>query len=45
MNPEPRESKNPPEVPIKTYNKGSASGKIVGGNLSLLADTMGTLMR
>lgn len=43
MNPEPMgEINNPPEVPIKAYNKGSASGKIVGGNLSLLADTMGT---
>ncbi|WP_303740649.1 S66 peptidase family protein [Lutispora saccharofermentans] len=33
---------NPPDIPIKAYNGGCASGKLVGGNLSLLADTMGT---
>jgi len=33
---------NPPEFPIKAYNEGNATGKVVGGNLSLIADTMGT---
>lgn len=33
---------NPPEIPIKAYNGGCAAGKVVGGNLSLLSDTMGT---
>ncbi|WP_372997643.1 LD-carboxypeptidase [Lutispora sp.] len=43
MNPEPLgDIINPPDVPIRAYNGGAATGKIVGGNLSLLADTMGT---
>lgn len=33
---------NPPDIPIRVYNGGCASGKVVGGNLSLLSDTMGT---
>lgn len=33
---------NPEGIPIKTLVKGKAKGKIVGGNLSLIAATMGT---
>lgn len=33
---------NPSEFSIKAYNGGNASGQVVGGNLSLLSDTMGT---
>ncbi|SHI42018.1 S66 peptidase family protein [Lutispora thermophila] len=43
MNPEPLgDIINPPDIPIRAYNGGCAKGKIVGGNLSILADTMGT---
>jgi muramoyltetrapeptide carboxypeptidase len=33
---------NPKGIPIKTLVKGKAAGKIVGGNLSLIAATIGT---
>jgi muramoyltetrapeptide carboxypeptidase len=33
---------NPEGIPIKTLVKGKAKGKIVGGNLSLVATTIGT---
>lgn len=43
MNPQPLgDIINPPDIPVRAYNGGTAKGKIVGGNLSLLADTMGT---
>jgi muramoyltetrapeptide carboxypeptidase len=36
------EIKNPEGIPIKSMVKGKAFGKIIGGNLSLIAATLGT---
>lgn len=37
-----RNIKNPPGEELKTMNPGIAEGSIIGGNLSLIADTLGT---
>lgn len=34
--------KNPPGIQLNFYNKGNAVGKLVGGNLSLINNTIGT---
>lgn len=34
--------KNPPEISLKCHNNGTATGKLVGGNLSLISNTVGT---
>lgn len=43
MNPTPAgELKNPPEYPRETVNPGSCEGQLVGGNLMLMASSLGT---